>query len=252
MYLLRTCSHPRTGGYGPDGHSAGDTIDVAIEYSPLTFFQRADTLGGFDYDLLRAIAVEGSLNLKFHPFTSLPSALKGLDDDQFDIVVADAPSTAELSERYAISEPAYLDRQVLVQRSDTAGGEFVSTALDLAGKRVWVPEGSPAAARLAALADEIGDSIKVESEAGYSSEQLFILVATGEIERAVVNEKIARALAADYPDVDITTGVSFNQFQSWLMRRDDQKLVSRIDTLLTAFKSTPEYALLIIKYFGEE
>ena len=36
--------------------SGGDTIDVAIEYSPLSLYMYADTLGGFSHDLLNLIA----------------------------------------------------------------------------------------------------------------------------------------------------------------------------------------------------
>lgn len=230
--------------------SGSDTIDVAIEYSPLTFYQRGDTLGGFDYDLLRAIASEGGLNVKFHPFSSMSSALNGLDDGSFDIVVADAPATATLRDRFAVSEPSYLDRQVLVQRADSSS--LITSALGLGGKKVWVPSGSPATERLRALSQEIGDSIIISADPHYGSEQLFILTATGEIDRAVVNERIAKAMAEMYPDVDVSTAVSFTQFQSWLMRRGDEALTSRIDSLLKRFKATPAYAELHLRYFGED
>ncbi|MCM1028444.1 MAG: transporter substrate-binding domain-containing protein [Pseudoflavonifractor sp.] len=250
MWLIKACSHPHSDGSTSISPSGADTIDVAIEYSPLTFYQRADTIGGFDYDLLRALASEGDLKLKFHPFSSISSALDGLRDGLFDLVVADAPTTADERNDYAVSEPAYLDRQVLVQRADTA--TLIASPLGLAGKKVWVPQRSPAAARLRSLSEEIGDTIIVVTDSLYGSEQLFILTATGEIDRAVVNERIARAMAAEYPDVDISTAVSFTQFQSWLMRRNDKKLAARIDTLLVRYKATPAYSMLHLRYFGED
>ncbi|MDE7151454.1 MAG: transporter substrate-binding domain-containing protein [Candidatus Amulumruptor sp.] len=249
MWMLKVCSHPRGDGMR-DLPSGGDTIDVAIEYSPLTFYQLGDTIGGFDYDLLRTIGREGGIKFKFHPVSAISGALEGLSDGLYDIVVADAPSTAEMTDKYRFTEPAFLDRQVLVQRRDS--GAMISTALELAGKRVWVPAESPAALRLANLAAEIGDSIHVMTDSLYGSEQLVILTATGEIERAVVNERIARAMAADYPDIDISTGISFTQFQPWILRRDDGELAARIDTLLVRFKATPAYSDLHLRYFGEE
>lgn len=250
MWMLKICSRPHPAGYqGESMPSGGDTIDIAIEYSPLTFYQYGDTIGGFDYDLLRIIAREGGMKLKFHPVSALASALEGLRAGRFDMVVADVPTTAELREEFAFTEPAFLDRQVLVQRRDSAG--FISSALDLASKKVWVAAQSPAVTRLRNLSAEIGDTIHIVTDSLYGSEQLVILTATGEIDRAVVNERIAKAMCADYPDIDISTQITFTQFQSWLMRRGNEELTSKIDTLLVRFKATPEYAGLHLRYFGE-
>ncbi len=249
MWLLRAFTS-RSHSDASAATSGEDTINIAIEYSPLTFYQQDDTLGGFDYDLLRSIASEGGLKIKFHPFSSIATALDGLDDGTFDIVVADAPSTAALRDRFNVSEPSYLDRQVLVQRADSSS--LITSLIGLGGQKVWVPEGSPAIERLKALGQEIGDSIMIITDPLYGSEQLFILTATGEIERAVVNERIAKAMAETYPDVDISTAVSFTQFQSWLMRRDDKSLSEKIDTLLTRFKATPAYSALHLRYFGAD
>lgn len=248
MWMLKVCSRPHNHEIAVNP-SGGDTIDVAIEYSPLTFYQYSDTIGGFDYDLLRVLAQQGGLSVKFHPFSSMQNALDGLKNGLFDIVVADAPTTGELREEYAVSEPAYLDRQVLVQRRDSS--RYVSSPLGLGGKSVWVPAGSPAVTRLRALASEIGDSIAIHTDSIHGSEQLFILTATGEIERAVINDRIARSMASDYPDVDVSAAISFTQFQSWIMRRDDTSLSSRIDTLLVNYKNSPAYSELHLRYFGE-
>lgn len=250
MWMLRICSHPRSASWPDEALvSGGDTIDVAIEYSPLTFYQHGDTIGGFDYDLLRLIAARGGLRVKFHPVSAVSSALEGLRSGRFDLVVVDIPTTSELREEFSFTEPAFLDRQVLVQRRDSVG--FISSALDLASKKVWVAAGSPAGSRLENLSAEIGDTIHVVKDSLYGSEQLVILTATGDIERAVVNERIAKAMAPDYPDLDISTQITFTQFQSWLMRHDEPQLTARIDSLLVDFKATPEYADLHLRYFGE-
>lgn len=251
MWMLKVCSHStRDNAYPGGAPSGGDTLDIAIEYSPLTFYQYDDTIGGFDYDIIRIIAEQGGMDVKFHPVSALTTALDGLREGRFDIVVADVPSTSALRDEFELTEPIFLDRQVLVQRRDTA--TFVESALGLAGQKVWVPAGSPAVTRLGSLSAEIGDTIYVEADSLYGSEQLVIMTATGDIERAVVNEKIARALASDYPDIDISTGVTFTQFQSWLISRDNPRLLERIDSLLVSFKATEQYSALHLRYFGEE
>ena len=52
MIVLSRYSRPSVGTPG----SGGDTIDVALEYSPLSFYTYGDTLGGYNYDLLRLIS----------------------------------------------------------------------------------------------------------------------------------------------------------------------------------------------------
>lgn len=248
MLCVRTCSMPtlRVAERHPSG---GDTIDVAIEYGPLSLYRYDDTLGGFSYDLLRQMASERVLHLKFHPVVALGEALDGLDKGLFDIVVAAMPMTERYRERYAFTAPVYLDRQVLVQLRDSTGKAPIGSQLDMAGHEVWVMAQSPVADRLHNLASEIGDTIYVVEDPAYGSEQLFLMTATGEIPSAVVNERIARAMTADYPQVDISTAVSFNQFQSWLCRKADSLLVSRLDTIMEAQRQTESYRKLSRRYF---
>lgn len=248
MLCVRTCSVP-TLHVASRQPSGGDTIDVAIEYGPLSFYRYDDTLGGFSYDLLREMAAANGLKLKFHPIVTIGEALSGLDEGVFDVVVAAMPMTERYREHYAFTSPVYIDRQVLVQLRDSAGRVPVSSQLDMAGHEVWVMAQSPVSDRLHNLASEIGDTIYVVEDPAYGSEQLFIMTATGEIPAAVVNERIARAMAADYPDVDISTAVSFNQFQSWICRKADSLLVSRLDTVMEAHRHTDGYRSLSRRYF---
>lgn len=248
MWMLGRCSSSRTASERVYEKSDGDTIDVAIELSPMSIYTYADTLGGFNYDLARAVGESSNLNLRFHPIVSIEKAIEGLDNGTFDIVVADLPLTVEYQEKYACSEPVYLDKQVLVQRRDSAGNVEVSHQLDLAGKTVWVVANTPVASRLRNLAAEIGDTIYVHEQKEYNSEQLFILTAIGDVKLSVVNEKVASAMKDNYPDVDLSTDVSFTQFQTWLMRKNDSLLVKPVNEGLLKIKATKDYENLIRRY----
>ncbi len=248
MLSIRYCSSPPAGTPKQHRASGGDTIDVAIAYSPMTLYRFADTLGGFSYDMLRQMAPAEGLTLRFHPVTSMEQSLRGLSDGLYDLVVADIAKTADFDTAYAFTDDVYLDNQVLVQRRDSAGNVEVASQLDLADRKVWVEASSPAAMRLANLAAEIGDTIRVVTDASYGSEQLFIMTALGEIPLAVVNARIARILAADYPQADISTGISFTQFQSWIVRSSDAELLRRVNSAIARFKATPAYASLGQRY----
>lgn len=249
MFALKHCSRPPAGAEKTAAASGGDTIDVAISYSPMTLYRYADTLGGFSYDLLRQLSASGKFPVKFHPMTSLEKSMAGLDEGVYDLVVADVARTTEIdSTRYVFTDDIYLDKQVLVQRRDSAGGVSVGTQLDLGGKHVWVESQSPAFWRLRNLSAEIGDTIFIESQAEYTSEQLFLLTAVGDIPMSVVNERVARIMAADYPDVDVSTAVSFTQFQAWMLRGNDAQLLSRINAAVSAYRGTAAYKSLAKRY----
>lgn len=249
MWMLKQCSANRSEVDKAYASSGADTIDVAIEYSPMSVYTYGDTLGGFNYDLLSAMAKEAGMPLRFHFIVSIEQALNGLNDSIFDIVVADIPMTLDFQERFNFTEPVFLDKQVLVQRRDSAGNVEVNSVLDMAQKHVWVEGNSPAEGRLRNLAAEIGDTIFVDREETYGAEQLFILTAIGELPRCVVNEKVAKKLASQYPDADISTAVSFTQFQSWMLRKNDTQLTDSINSMLLRFKATPAYDALKSRYF---
>lgn len=246
FYSLRKCNR----SYISDElrPSGGDTLDVAIEYSPISFYTIDDTLGGFNYDLMRMIAERHGLKLKFHPVVTLSKSLQYIENDTYDILAADIPLTAEFKERYAFLEPVLLDKQVLVQLRDSSGNARVKNQLDLAGDTVWIVDGSSIESRIINLGHEIGDTIYVEHEKLYGPEQLFLMTALGEIKQAVINERVAEAMAKDYPDVDISTDISFTQFQSWIVSNKRPEMRDSIDKWIKEIKLTPEYKELEKRY----
>lgn len=251
MFMLRECSTAASHVQNVECGSAGDTIDVAIEYSPASMYIKSDTLGGINYDIMRCVSRIADVPVKYHPVISLDESFKKLERGVYDILVADIPLTLDFQQRYRFSEPVYLDKQVLLQYVDTAAGaenEEILSVLDLAGRRVWVVSGTPAEERLVALSEEIGDTIYVEHSVEYGSELLAMLTSIGEIRLCVVNEKVARAIANDSPTVKISTDISFTQFQAWCMRKDDFSLASKIDSALVQFKATSDYQDLLKRY----
>lgn len=244
MVSLRRC------GTGQIAQSETDTIRVCIEYSPLSCYMYDDTLGGFEYDLLRAMAHRCGVAMQFIPAVSLTQSIDGLESGKYDVLAAQIPATADMKKRFSFSEPVYLDRQVLVQCQDTVTGEVpIKSILDLANDTVWVIKDSPMEHRIRSLSQEIGDTIYVREEAEYGSEQLLILVAKGRVKYAVMNESTAKAFASGYPQIDISKNIGFTQFQSWTLRKDDTAMCDSINHWLQAVKSTGEYDAIYKRYF---
>lgn len=244
MFMLRQCSSKGGSLFG-GSRAGGDTLNVAIDYSPMSMYRYGDTIGGLSYDIIRAISAENGIPLKFHPIVSLSDALARLDSGYYDLIVADIPSTAEYKQTYLLTEPVYTDRSILVQRADSGR---VRSQLDLARKTVRVVGGSPVVERIRNLGQEIGDTIYIVEDSVYGAEQLVMLVATGEIDYAVVSEGVARRVAEDYRNLDLGTNISFTQFQSWIASRRRPDLKTRLDSLIIRFTQSPAYPALLERY----
>ena len=246
MVALSMCDKPVVDP--DDSPSGGDTLDIAIEYSPVTYYTYDDTLGGYNYDLLRIIADSVGCPMKFHPVVTLEKALAGLDDGRYDVLVAQFPMTAGDTSKFAFTEPIYIDQQVLVQRR---GSHAIHSQLDLAGDTVWVVKGSPMVGRIASLSREIGDTIYVHVDELYGPEQLMMMVSAGEIRYAVVNRSIARAMASHLKNLDRSVAISLSQFQSWMVAKDRQGLCDSLNRWHEQAKlDTAAYLGLQRRYFG--
>lgn len=252
MWMLGRCSRA-------DGNAiayrfnrpAGDTLAIAIELSPTSYAIKGDSAVGFDYEMLRDISAAHNLPIVFHPFAPLDYALDGLENGDFDVVVATVPSSSDLQKRFLLTDDVFIDRQVLVQRKDslqTDRNSQVPPQMGLLGDTVWITSSSPFRERLLNLSHELGDTIYVCSDPEYSAEHLVLLTALGEIKQAVVNEAVAKKLADNYPDIDISTPISLSQFQPWIVRNDRQDLRDSLNVWIEQFKNTPRYSELVNKY----
>ena len=98
MAVLHKCS--TKGGASYSDASGGDTLRVAIEYSPLSCYTYSDTLGGFCYDAVKLVAACGHRHVKFYPLVQLEEAIKGLNEERYDVLIAQFPVTQENREDF--------------------------------------------------------------------------------------------------------------------------------------------------------
>lgn len=228
--------------------SGGDTIDVAIEYSPITYYTYDDTLGGYNYDLLRRVSRVAHREMKFHPIATLQKGIEGLESGVFDVLVAHYPVTTQNRERFIFTQPIYIDKQVLVQRQPAR----IKTQLQLAGDTVHVVKGSTMVERIASLSREIGDTIHVVADDTNGPEQLVMLVASGKIRLAVVNKSLLRAIAHRVPKIDASVDISMSQFQAWALNKHNEELRDSLDTWLQrVMENKADCDTLQQRYFGQ-
>ncbi len=246
MVMIRNCSSPVHSI--TDRRAGGDTLNIAMEISPIGVSTMGDTLCGYYYDMVRSLAETNDLTVKIDGFTDIAGVLRKLDEGRYDIVIADIPMTAELKDKYLFTIPVAIDRQILVQTVDSAGVLPIKSQQDLSGATVFLPANSPLKSRLKNLARELGDTIIIKEDPDYASEQLVMLTAIGEIPNAIVNRRLAMSMLDSYPNLDTSVEISFNQFQSWIVAQRDSLLLDSLNHWLETFKSTDRFESLNRRY----
>lgn len=227
------------------------TLKVATEYNTLAYYVDADSIKGFHYDLVMAIAKKQGLVAEITPIMSVSERINGIQEGKYDLIAYDIPMTSRLKDSILLTIPINRSKQVLVQRKPMEGDttEFIKNQLDLAKKTLYVVENSPALLRIENLSNEIGDTIYTKEIKKYGSEQLIALVAHKEIDYAVCNENIAQALIDSFPQLDINTEISFNQLYSWAVNKKSVELADSLNTWLESFMNTSEFKDLYNTYY---
>lgn len=227
------------------------TLHVAVNYSPLSYYVNGDSVSGFDFELLQLLQHHLPIPIEFHPEASLSQSLKLLRNRVYDVVAQQIPITSENKQEYIFTKPLLLNKQVLIQRIDTAGNVAIRNQLDLGGCTLHIAKDAPTRLRINNLSHEIGDTIYVCEMPDYGAEQLIILVATGEIEYAVCDEAQAASIASDYDNIDYMTDISFTQLMSWTLRQESVALRDSLDKWLSSIQESDEYRSLYTRYFGK-
>ncbi|WP_455592606.1 transporter substrate-binding domain-containing protein [Bacteroides sp.] len=232
---------------------ASGELRVATEYNSISFYVDGDTITGFHYELIEAFAHSKELKAQVTPVMSFDQRLEGLSNGTYDVIAYGLLATSELKDSLLLTEPIFLNKQVLVQRKAPDGNDslLIKSQLDLAGKTLHVVKGSPSILRIRNLGNEIGDTIYVNEIDKYGSEQLISLVAHGDIDYAVCDESIARAAADSLPQLDINTAISFTQFYSWGVSKQSPVLLDSLNSWLNHFRESKEYKEIYRKYYRD-
>lgn len=222
---------------------ASGELNAVTDYNSIGYYVSGDTARGFQLEMMQALEKEWGIKVNLFLENSLEENLKGLFEERYDLVARGIPVNTALRERIAFTIPITLNKQVLVQRKAAynEGVEPVRQHLDLAKKSIHVARDSPAILRVNNLAHEIGDTIFIVEDPTYEVEQLVMMVAAGDIDFTVCDEKVASRLARAMPEIDIETDISFTQLESWAVRDSSPLLLDSLDNWLSRFKTTGKF-----------
>ncbi|MDR3143152.1 MAG: transporter substrate-binding domain-containing protein [Tannerellaceae bacterium] len=229
-------------------------LRIITEYSSSDYYISGDTIEGFQYELSRAIAQIAGLEIQILLEMSLSESFKALDENKCDVIARNIPVTSKIKAKYLFTDPIVMNKQVLIQRTNEAnnGIEPLRNQLDLAKKTIYILQNSPALLRLQHLEHEIGDTIYIVEEPVYSSEQLAIMVARGDIDFAVCDLQAARTFKKDFPEIDIDTDISFTQLQAWAVRKNSPVLADSLNNWLREIREGGIYGKIYKRYYDSQ
>ena len=225
-------------------------IRAVTEYNSFSYHVADDTIEGFDYDLLQAYAQSHGLRVEITPEMSYHNRIKGVTSGRYDLLAKSTLVTKHSRDSLLFTSTLFLSKQVLVQRKSLPQHDstFVSSPMQLHGKTIHLVKDSPALLRVRNMIDEMADTVYIQEVDKYGPEQLISMVAEGDIDYAVCDERTASRGAKEYNNIDISTDISFTQFYAWGMNLQSATLCDSINAWLQLYTATKEYRELCKKY----
>jgi len=229
---------------------ASGELNVVTDYNSIGYYVSGDSALGFQFEMMDALEKEWGIKVHLFLENSLDENLEGLLYHRYDLVARNIPVNKQLKDDFSFTDPLVLNKQVLVQRKAAYNDSIppIRQQLQLAKSTVHVAKDSPAILRLKNLSHEIGDTIFIKENPLYEAEQLVMMVAAGDIDFTVCDERVARRLSKTLPEIDVETDISFTQLESWAVRHDSPVLLDSLNHWLGRFKNTQRFKSIHDRY----
>ncbi len=98
------------------------------------------------------------------------------------------------------------------------------------------------------LSDEIAAKICIVELKNVSTETLVRMVSEGRLKNTICSEELAKKLQKQYPNIDISLALGFNQNHGWLVNINSPQLLEKLNYFLTDFMGSTAYWELYRKY----
>ncbi len=237
-----------------------DTLIALTDYNSTNYFIYRGEPMGYQFEMMQEFADYLDVSLKLVISNDMNSAFELLEEEKVDLIAMGLTVTRDRQKLVDFTIPQIQTKQVLVQRKpenwrkmrtwDEIEEQLIRSPLQLAGKDVYVQKGTIFADRLSILANEIGDTIHVHVDPEREVEQLITAVAQGEIEYTVSDEHIAKVNQKYYPNLDVSTALSFPQHVAWAVRQGNDSLRQEINTWIVNYKKSIASRYVYNKYFN--
>lgn len=225
-------------------------ISVVTDSSSMGFSLKKDSVYGFQFEIIKMFADSLGVELEISEQNDLQKSIDGLIDGEYDVVANIVPFTTEFKDKVNFSKTIVSTRQVFVQliNTDSLSKQTIQKQLDLADDTIYIPLNSPYKMRIRHLSDEIAAKIYIVELKNVSTENLVRLVSKGLLKNTICNEDLAKKLQKQYPNIDISLALGFNQNHGWLVNINSPRLLEKLDAFLNDFMGSTAYWELYRKY----
>ncbi|MBC7074268.1 transporter substrate-binding domain-containing protein [Candidatus Parcubacteria bacterium] len=213
-------------------------VGTEAYYFPMEYITPEGKFDGFDIDLAKEIAKRLGVTVEFEniPWDELFLAL---ENKKVDIVVAAVTITPERAKLYSFSHPYFNAGQVIVTKKDFN----FSKLEDLMGKSIGAQKETTSEMK----AKEITFPEKVIS---FSNNEIATeALLKGEIDALVIDYPAARGLIEKEKELKIATEPLTQEFYGIVLRKEDEDLLEKINSIITSLKEEGKLKELEEKWF---
>ena len=259
---------------------ARDTLEVLTSYNSTSYFLYRGEPMGYEYELLRDFAEDAGIVFRIR-VVPRDSLLYYLNAGAGDVAAARLVTAREDTLKVAFTAPLYETRAVVVQQTApfdsladpvaaaSVAGETpadierlrdglqvpidvraraIQTPGELAGERVFLPEGDPYVDRLVELEDDLSGDIKVV-EVDTTSEALIRQVARGNIQLTVAQENVAKLEEGYFSNIAVSPAIGAPSGIGWAVRTNAPALRRALNAWIQENRSSSRWAALYRRYF---
>lgn len=225
-------------------------ISVVTDSSSMGFSLKKDSVYGFQFEIIKMFADSLGVELEISEQNDLVKSIDGLNSGEYDVVANIVPFTSDFKDKVNFSKTIVSTRQVFVQaiNTDSLSNQTIKRQLDLAGDTIYIPLNSPYKMRIRHLSDEIAAKIYIVELKNVSTETMVRFVSEGRLKNTICSEDLAKKLQKQYPNIDISLPLGFNQNHGWLVNINSPQLLEKLNTFLTDFMGSTAYWELYRKY----
>ncbi len=244
-----------------DNIKSSGKITAVTEYNSTDHFIYKGRPMGFQYELLQRLSEELGVELEIISINNLEESFSLLNAGGCDLIAMNLTVTQERQKRIDFTNPISQTRQVLVQKkpkgwqkmsSRECDKQLIRSLPDLAKQEIYVQNKTAFVERLKNISEEIGDTIYIKESGKCTDEEIIERVADGSIKYTVCDENIAKVNATYHPEIDIQTGISFNQNIAWGIPKGADSLKHHLNQFIANSIHKPWFKRLYHKYYKSQ
>lgn len=216
-------------------------LRITTRYGAGTYYiNQLDSTDGFHYLKAKEFAQAQGWKLEVIPEMDMKRQKELLASGKVDLIADNLLLNSNPDTTIRYTTPLHIDHPIIIQRKETEDTlcQYLKSQVDLRGKTVCIPAGSPFRQRIIHLMEEIGDTIYIEEMERYGTEQLMAMVAYGDRCYAACEEEIVKAHIDSFPNLDTRLALGFNQFYAWGVSPDATTLLDSLNQWITRQKAT--------------